>query len=154
RNPNDPFLCYRAKVTENTPPFSSISGVHLRDGTTDIPFLVAKLLNLCTPADVDGDGILDPITHLSSFSLKADAGSKPPVRTAVSVLNVLGQFSFDAKVPAFLLVPTAKNLTSPPPTPNPATSTVDHYECYKAKISKGTPKFQPTQIDVGDQFTA
>jgi hypothetical protein len=51
-----------------------------------------------------------------------------------------------------VLVPTAKTLIAPAP-PEPADPAVDHFQCYKAKRSKGTAKFQKILgVQVEDQF--
>jgi hypothetical protein len=57
----------------------------------------------------------------------------------------------DAKKQSHLLVPTVKDRVTPPPLPG--AFTVDHFQCYKAKASKGAPKFVPVlNVEIEDQF--
>src|SRR5262245_31338286 len=50
------------------------------------------------------------------------------------------------------MVPTLKTL-APPGPPLLVASTVDHFQCYKVKRSKGAPKFQKILgVKVDDQF--
>jgi hypothetical protein len=56
--------------------------------------------------------------------------------------------------PDRLLVPTAKSLSGPVEEPDSATHNVDHYKCYKVKVTKGALKFpKGIQATIGDQFT-
>ena len=48
-------------------------------------------------------------------------------------------------------MPTAKSLSSPNPTLG--ANTVNHYKCYKAKVTSGSPAFpKGVQVTVADQF--
>ena len=59
----------------------------------------------------------------------------------------------DAKKESHLLVPTVKDLATPPALPG--AFTVDHFQCYKAKTSKGAAKFVAVpNVAVEDQFGA
>ena len=43
----------------------------------------------------------------------------------------------------------------PPSAPDESTIGVDHYKCYKIKVTSGTPRFpKGVQATVGDQFTS
>jgi len=53
-----------------------------------------------------------------------------------------------------LLLPTNKNLSGPASPPNNNSINVDHYKCYKAKTTAGTPKFQEQTVSFTDQFTS
>src|SRR5204863_3770683 len=57
--------------------------------------------------------------------------------------------------PDLLYVPTNKDLTTTPAAPDLNTIGVDHYKCYKIKVTSGTPRFpKGVQATVGDQFTS
>jgi hypothetical protein len=108
-----------------------------------------KPVALCNPADQDGGGIADAETHLAGFQIKSV--EKHVKQTGVLVENALGTLSLDTAKEDRLLVPSAKSLegTAVPPVDPP----VDHFKCYKAKVSKGTPKFpKGVQVTVADQF--
>jgi hypothetical protein len=68
-----------------------------------------------------------------------------------TVVNQFGTTVVDVSRPSFLLVPASKSLVSnPPPLAGP---TVDHFQCYKVKRSRGTPKFTKiVGVTGADQF--
>src|SRR5439155_10197859 len=51
-----------------------------------------------------------------------------------------------------LLVPTNKDLNNDPAEPDNNAIGVDHYKCYRVKVTAGTPKFQPVTVPLTDQF--
>jgi hypothetical protein len=68
-----------------------------------------------------------------------------------TVVNQFGSLQLDISRPSFLLVPASKSLVGPPPPL--AGPTVDHFQCYKAKRSRGAPKFVKIPGVTGvDQF--
>jgi hypothetical protein len=145
----DHYLCYKVK-TRITP----ILDVHLVDQFEDIRADLRKLKGLCTPADKNGEGVTDAVTHLASYSVKGISGTPRFVRrTNVKVVNQLGTLFVDAYKRDLLLVPSNKSLTGPTTPPVNALINVDHYKCYKAKTTAGTPRFIPTTVTVTDQFT-
>jgi hypothetical protein len=144
----DDFLCYRSRATG----FTSIPSVHLVDAFEDQTFTARKPKNLCTPADKnDGNGTVDPATHLVSYQIRSNGGTHIR-RTNLRVTNQLGTLEVDTIRPDLLLVPAAKSLTSPPSPPAFNSHAVDHYKCYKVRVSRGTPRFVRTQVTVSDQF--
>ncbi len=122
---------------------------------------VKKPLDLCNPADKNGEGIGDTATHLRAYQVKL-AKTDPkqeklePVR-GLRIQNqfhpLLGPLTLDALTLDRLMLPAAKSLAGPIPAPDPATPRIDHYACYKAKPSKGTEKFpKGIQVSLVDQF--
>jgi hypothetical protein len=149
----DHFLCYQVKTTPGTPKFVPIPGVHLVDQFETGDFDIKKPVSLCTPADKNSEGILDPLTHVKGYEIDAVKGSPKHVKqTNIRVDNQFGTLLVDTIKPDRLLVPTAKSLTGPVGPPDPATHNVDHYKCYDVKVSSGTPKFVPRSVSVVDQF--
>ena len=70
-----------------------------------------------------------------------------------TVVNQFGTIKLDIVKPDILMVPTLKTLALPGPTPPPTDPNVDHFQCYKVKRSKGSPKFQKILgVTVQDQF--
>lgn len=147
------FLCYKARATS---PFARIAGVHLVDELDDGVFDVVKPKQLCTPAGETSDEILDASTHLRGYQIRRTGGATPFVRrTAIAMTNQLGTIVLDALSPDLLLVPAATDPGSSPLPPNPSAHGVDHYTCYKTRVSSGTPKLpRGLQIVVGDQRTS
>ena len=163
----DHFLCYKAKTAKGAPKFVSFFEVSLEDQFEDKLFDVKKVKGLCNPADKNDEGILDPITHLESYQIKlTKTDPKQPKherQKQIQVVNPLhqpGELIVDTVKPDLLLVPTAKCIDDPPgtcpenlPAPDPGAHNVDHFKCYKIKISKGAPKFpKGLQVSVEDQF--
>jgi len=113
-----------------------------------------KRQNLCPPANKNGEGIEDSDTHLIAYRVKPAKGEPKHLRqTDIQVINQFGLLTVDTLKQDRLLVPAAKDLLGPVAEPDSATHNVDHYKCYKAKVSKGTPKFTlGTAIPVTDQF--
>jgi uncharacterized repeat protein (TIGR01451 family) len=127
---------------------------------TDILFDVKKPETLCNPATVDAAVNQDEDTHLEGYRTKLAKTDprqpKPARQTDLRITNPFhpnGELVVDTLKPDRLLVPTAKSLIGPVPEPDPATHEVDHFNCYKVKVSKGDPKFpKGLQAQVVDQF--
>jgi hypothetical protein len=147
----DPFLCYRARTTRDTPRFVDVPGVTLEDAFTDGTFDVVERRNLCTPSGVNGVSVRDGATHLTAYDL-APAGTTTPSHSSIGLVNQLGAIALDLSGPGRLMVPTAKSLTSMPPPPDPAAHGVDHYACYTARPARGT-RPAAAELLVSDQFT-
>jgi hypothetical protein len=149
----DDFNCYKSLVTDDTPKFVRISGVQLSDQFESATVDLLKPYHVCTPTDVNDEGTIDEATHLMSYVIRQQ---QPHVRrTAIRVTNFLEEVRVDTLRPELLLVPTSKRLVLPAPAaPNPATHTVDHYKCYRVKVTPGTPKAAiDRKITIEDQFT-
>jgi hypothetical protein len=146
----DDYLCYKVKTK-----IAPILNVHLVDQFEDVRFDLRKVKNLCTPANKNAEGVNDTVTHQQSYRLKAIPGSPRFTRQlGVKVVNQLGTLFVDAYKRDFLLVPTNKSLGGPTTPPDNNAINVDHYKCYKAKTTAGTPRFTVTSVTVGDQFTS
>jgi hypothetical protein len=145
----DAFTCYRIKASSK---FVPVPGVALVDrfGSTSVE--VRKSKSLCAPTSVDGGDPSAPShpDHLEGYQIK---GPKFRPDTNQTVANRFGTLVVDAKKPARVLVPTAKSLSDAPTAPSdPA---VDHFQCYKASVAKGQPKFVPvTGVALVDQVGA
>jgi hypothetical protein len=145
----DDFLCYRIKA----PRLPAIPPVSLVDQFEDTDVTLTKMRNLCTPADTAEEGVLDLATHLVTYSVRNVPGTPRHVRRNVTVVNALGTLALTTIKPELLLVPAAKGLVSQPPAPPFTSHEVDHYKCYKVKVTTGTPKFpRDVTTTIGDQF--
>jgi hypothetical protein len=136
--------------------------VSLSDQFEEGTFDVKKPVSLCTPADKNEEGIIDEETHLEGYQIKlalTDPPQSPHQRqTNIRVRNQFhpegSELVVDTIKPNRLLVPTAKDLNNPVEAPDNDAHNVDHYKCYKVKVSKGQPKFEPILgVSVDDQFT-
>jgi len=138
------FQCYEAKKG------SAVAGpVSVQDqfGTSTVS--LNKPNRLCAPTNKNHE---DPTAPADPDHLKAwqDSHSAPKVLNQ-TVVNQFGTLVLDVTKPSFLLVPASKGLTgNPPPLAGP---TVDHFQCYKVKRSRGSAKFTKiTGVSGTDQF--
>jgi hypothetical protein len=150
----DHYVLYDAKEPKHTAKFEK-RVVTLDDQFEFGMFNVDKLEELGNPAEttVDGDettSISNPDVHLVSYKIKKDRGEPKHQKMRVRVTNQFGEITLDTKKPDRLLVPSAKSLdgwvearVDPP---------VDHFKCYKVKVTEGTPEFEELTVLVKDQF--
>jgi hypothetical protein len=142
----DDFLCYKVKA----PPVAPMT-VSLADQFETGTATVKKLRHLCTPGDKNAEGVFDTTTHLVSYQIKPDV--RHVRRTNILVENQIGSLRLDTTKTDLLLVPSNKNLTADPPAPNISLINVDHYKCYKVKVTPGTPRLaKGITVSVEDQF--
>jgi len=153
--PDDPFLCYKSSPSKNTPKFPGVAAVVMNDRFEEVTYELKRASkHLCTPADKNGEGIVDPLVHLRSYGLKRPKTTAEFVGGTLTLVNELGAVTLETKKPVLLMVPTAKDLVSTPTAPDPNTHDVDHYACYKARQSSDMPKFpRGMHAIVSDQFT-
>jgi len=140
----DHYLCYQIKPTS---PFTPLT-VTLADQFEHATDKVKKPIGLCPPADKNGEGILDAVTHEEAYAI----GQVTPVHQPRTVLtrDQFGALSLDALAVQMLLVPTDKGLGTVPPAPPPGIE--DHYKCYKVRVTPATSPFTPVVVTVQDQF--
>ncbi len=106
--------------------------------------LVGRAKRICNPADKldeDPDAPSDP-NHLVSYEI-SQTGFVP-----VQGLHVQNQFQddvIDLSRPDYMMVPSAKDLTSTPPLLPPA---INHYKCYQIQHSR----FRARNVKIIDQF--
>jgi hypothetical protein len=146
------FLFYKVKTTPGTQ-FVPPPPVNLADQFETKIHNVKKPLALGNPAnknDEDPDAENYP-HHLEAYLIKETPGT--PLHAKRSNLRVVNQFGVifvDTIKAERLLVPTAKDHVSQPPPP--LDPPVDHFKCYKVRVTPGTPKFQARQAVIVDQF--
>jgi hypothetical protein len=142
----DHFQCYEVKPKT----FATVTGVSVQDQFGQHTESVRLAHRLCAPANKNNG---DPTAPTHPEHLLGHKVSGAAVKVAnMSVTNQFGTIKLDIVKPDLLLVPTLKTLALPGPGPlaNPDN---DHYQCYKAKRSKGSPRFQKIPgVSVQDQF--
>jgi hypothetical protein len=102
---------------------------------------------LCAPADTDEGGIFDDIQHLTGYETLHTPFTR---RRNQTVVNQFGTVVLDAVRRDMLMVPTAKSLDGPATPLLPPT--IDHFQCYRVRRSRGQPRFAPIDVSVTDQF--
>ncbi len=153
----DYYLSYKVKRTKDTPKIEKQEVALTDQFESDVLFEVKKPKEIYNPADKNGEEIIDPDTHLVAFEIKrAKTEPRQPKhvkRTNIEVVNQFGTIFVDTKKPDRLLVPSLKDLDTPiPDFYAPAVFTIDHFKCYKVKVSEGWEFPEGIQVDVVDQF--
>jgi hypothetical protein len=144
----DHFQCYEIKPKA----FATVTGVSVQDQFGQHTESVRLAHRLCAPANKNGE---DPTAPTHPDHLQGHIVSGPNVKVAnLTVTNQFGDIKLDTVKPDVLLAPTLKTLALPGPTAPPSDPNVpDHFQCYKVKRSKGSPKFQKILgVTVQDQF--
>ena len=158
----DHYTFYKVKTTKDTPKFAAFGPIVLADQFGSAEYDVTKPKRLGLPADKNGEGRLDAVTHLKAYQLRERAkgsDNKFQKRQDVHIVNQCNDLLLEVSKPNSLLVPTNKDLTEQPPPPDESEHNLAHFLCYKAKAQKnladGTklPKFaKGIQVVVEDQF--
>ncbi len=171
--PLDHFTCYKSKPAKapkgvaSYPKFAPTTATLVdRFGTTEAndqhALDLKKPLVVCNPTDPNGEDPTAPThaPHLEGYSVKITktAPKQPkPVTSVRSIENRLGPLKLTIKAPDRVLVPSAKALGDGGATPLASTG-VDHYKCYRAKVAKAKkgqgpfPVFTRTSVTLTDQF--
>ncbi len=138
----DEFACYKTRRSAFGERFERTE-VLLSDGFESGPFEARSQKHLCVASDtdVDADGIQDPNTHLVSYVLRSAGGATHDRRKGLAISDKYGDHTMDTLRVTRLMVPTSLSLVSPPGPLDPDNHIVDHYKCYQAKKSRGTPSF-------------
>ncbi len=151
------FLCYKVLRSREGPALVPPSGVTLTDQfETGTLVNVLKSVSLCAPADKNDEGVADDATHLKGYQIRLTstrpAQPKHVPRKNVTIVNQFGTLLVDTITPDRLLVPAATDLTSPASPPAPGGHDVDHFRCYKVKMTKGHRFTAIPGVSVVDQF--
>jgi hypothetical protein len=145
----DAFMCYKSKATV----FAPVLGVSVDDaidGATIVDVKAHK--NLCVPSDQDGGGIIDAATHLTGYKIKATGHVK---QTGIVIQNAVGSLSLDTIRPDLLFAPANVDPMNPPSAPDGSSHNVNHYKCYKAKVTPNTLGVPAgVQVSVANAFDA
>jgi hypothetical protein len=148
----DNYMCYKVRTTPGSPKFEKQEGLALADAFETGNFDAKKPAALCAPAgQTGGPAVNDEDTHLEAYKLKASQGAPKHVpQTSITIEDGFGTLILDTVKENRLLVPSGKALGGPATLPG---GSVDHYKCYKVRISAGAPKFaKDVQATVTDQF--
>jgi polyhydroxybutyrate depolymerase len=105
----DNFKCYKVK-DRKAPKFVGTT-VQIADqfGINDGTFGVAKPFLLCTPTNVNGEGIKHPADHLTCYKIKGPELA-PQDGPRVDAPNALGATELAMKKPALLCLPSTKTI--------------------------------------------
>jgi len=133
----DHFQCYEVK-----PAFFSSPPVTVTDRFGTLTETLKFPHSLCNPTNKNNEGIVDPTDHLVGYQTKSPKFIKQTNKTFV---DQFGTLTLDLVRPQFLLVPSGKDGVAQLPP-------LDHFQCYKVKRSKGSPKFVQKTASISNQF--
>jgi len=152
---DDHYLAYQVKEVKKTPQFKDLKvNVDLKDqfDKDAQTYKVKKPVRLYNPVEKTIGGVVfginDKSTHYVGYQIR---GPHTPV-TNIIVENQFGTITVDTTKGVLLLVPSLKN---PDTIVDPTLSfpdTVNHFKCYKVKVTKGTPEFEQREVSLKDQF--
>ena len=142
----DHYVCYNSATSEKALPM-----VTLVDQFESADFQPKRChpKSFCAPADKNGEGVTDAVTHLKAYKIRR-LGKAPEPHVTVDVTNQLGSVRVETRKADRLLVPSAKSLVGPPAPPDPQLPGHQHYKCYRVRVV-GTP-FTPVTAGAADQF--
>lgn len=165
----DPFVCYKSRSLGprgGHPVFTAREG----DVVIDV-FSTArpedqhkvdlrKSIGLCAPASLEGELVIDPVTHLEAYDMRVTKTSPRQPKHGDSlhaIVDHFGALKLRVTTEDRLLVPTRKELGSGGAAELGATG-VDRFKCYDAKVGRAPsgvaafPTFTPRLVNVADQF--
>ena len=156
----DHYLFYDTKLPRGAPRLPRFGPALLADqfGASNFDIAIGRRLGL--PADKNGEGVIDAITHLFEYPVRLSRGEPrfQPISN-VRITNQCNELLLQVLRPRSLLLPTNKDLVGPPPPPDAANHNLDHFLCYNVKVQKRDaagnrlPRFpRGIQVDVTDQF--
>jgi hypothetical protein len=129
----DHYKCYLASGP------SVDAGVALQDQFSSSSAIVLNPRFFCTPADKNGEGIIDPVTHITCYDMT-------PPGVAPGPIPILNQFTPAPDQPLLL----EANILCAPSTKQVVTPGPDHFQSYPVQAGGGGLDGPIVQID--DQF--
>lgn len=154
----DDFVFYKVKTSKGAPKFAAFGPVQLDNLLDFAAYDVTGIAALGLPAGKNGAGTFDGATHLASYKFKRRKSSGKFFKLAdTEIQTACGNLLITLVKPDALLVPV---LNDPTAAPDPGTSLVDHFVCYKAKTQKkrtfdgaAAPAFpKGVQVEMADHF--
>lgn len=132
----------------------------MEDQFQTVTITLAKPGLFCNPVDKNGEGIIDPSTHLTCYDKPLlTRWSRTPKR--LTATDQFGAWALDVRSQSSAYcVPTA-DLTNPQQQATAASSSallalpatqIDNYNLYWAKRTPRTPKFERRQVSLVDQW--
>jgi hypothetical protein len=144
--PNN-LQCYAIKPFA----FTSIPSVSVVDQFGGSMVTLRRPDQLCVPADKNDEDPTAPADpdHLTRY--KVVRGAEPKLEQQ-KIVNQFGTILLDVIRAMNVMVPSAKSLAAPAP-PAPVNPGVDHFQCYKVRVSTGASRFHKiVGVKVDDQF--
>ena len=151
----DSFLCYRTKKTGLSPIFAATTAFFDDELEDETQLGVSRPRSICLAGDLNTVAAADAQTHLRAYDARATPGQPAMTqRLALRYDGVFGPIYIDTLSSDRILIPTHIDEHGPATPPQPSLHQVDYYRCYKARLSKGKPRYFPgkTQVRFSDAF--
>lgn len=154
----DDFVFYKVKTSKGAPKLAAFGPVQLDNVLDFAAYDVTGIAALGLPAGKNGAATFDGATHLASYKFKRRKSSGKFFKLAdTEIQTACGNLLVTLVKPDTVLVPV---LNDPVLAPDPMTSLVDHFICYKAKTQKkgifdgaAAPAFpKGVQVEMADHF--
>jgi hypothetical protein len=101
----DHFECYKVGVSKGASKFVPVLALPVKDQFGVMTVNVKKPRFLCNPVNKNGEGILDPVTHLMCYQVKQVDLVRFVKKVGVFVNNQFGSEQLDVRKPSELCVP-------------------------------------------------
>src|SRR4029453_2118191 len=116
---SDGYLCYQAHASRERTRFPGRAALPVADRFGARATDLTKPRQVCTPAGIDGGGIGDAATHLTTYQLK-NVIPLPPPQTGLRLAMAIGTLTVDLAKPVLATAPAATDPAAEPPPPEPA----------------------------------
>src|SRR2546427_8447113 len=147
--PGDRYLCYKAAVSQTA--FVPTTAM-LEDQFGRVGYDVRRIRWICNPATQNGEPPAHAAFHQVGYQIKLPVGAPRLPKSDHVTTDESETRTLTVVKPEMLLVPSAKALGSGG-TGTVDTTGVDHFECYKAVLAKGSPRFvSPPEAVLADEF--
>jgi hypothetical protein len=153
----DSFLCYKAKRARGEDRFKK-EGVSLDDQFQARTVDLSKIEQFCNPVEVwqliDNEVVIFPVTNpdarLTCYRVKKPVSK---IKPDVIVTNQFdGEDEEGEPVPQALSVQKRRTQLCVPSEEIVQPMPVEHFEMYRAKRTRGTPKFEKLEVGLIDQY--
>jgi uncharacterized repeat protein (TIGR01451 family) len=151
-SPVDHFFCYQSRQTKVSllvdPKNIPDSSVLIEDQFMSKEYNIRAIRKLCTPADKNGEGIIDDEVLLEGYLARKVRGAPKFQRIdGVAIVNQFGTYLVDVLKEYELLIPTSMDPEEIPSPPIYSSHDVDNYFCYAIKMRPDSPEF-PSKLEV------
>lgn len=142
----DHFKCYRGTAAADHP--AAGRNVRLEDQFGASTATIAKVYNMCNPADKNAEGINQKDAHLVEYKLiNRRSATGKFAKKRVIIDNQFGAMTLTVQRPNRLMVPSSKAIA--PALPGDPPKLLDHFLCYK--VHSASP-FTKRTVSLEDQF--
>jgi hypothetical protein len=134
---DDHYKCYKSRASFEQRPVELVDQFGASTAT------VLRPDRFCNPVNKNSEGINDPDAHLNCYKIREP---RAPSRDVV-VNNQFGELRLTATRAKSLCVPAIKDDIG-----DLDELDINHFKCYRARVTRGTPRFGEQEVQLNDQF--